>query len=258
MANYNYIYNEGDKMIIEVNNNIIEKLTPAEKSVVNYINNNEDKLSRMSIVDVAEESFTSPATVSRTIKKCGLDGFSELRYKVSSKEEHNYDSKKVNEILGKSLIEVTKTIENISIENVLNIVKIIKKSKRIYILARGLTELVAEEFNLKLQLLEYNTFLIVDPNIMMKICKTIQKEDLVIAFSLRAETKEILESVKSAKNSGAKVVTCCCVRKSILEEYSDVTIVGYKQSRTSIKEFEVTSRLPLYIISRAIIDYLIL
>ena len=49
MANDDYIYNEGDKMIIEVNNSIIEKLTPTEKSVVNYINANEDKLSRMSI-----------------------------------------------------------------------------------------------------------------------------------------------------------------------------------------------------------------
>ena len=245
-------------MIIEVNNSYIEKLTPTEKAVVDYINSNTDKLSRMSIVDVAEESFTSPATVSRTIKKCGFEGFSELRYKISAKEEHNYDTKKVNEILGKSLIEVTKTIENISITNVLNIVKIIKKSKRIYILARGLTELVAQEFNLKMQLLGYNTFLIVDPNIMMNICKTIEKEDLVIAFSLRAETKEILESVKSAKNSGAKVVSCCCISKSILQEYSDITIVGYKQSRTAIKEFEVTSRLPLFIISRAIIDYLII
>ena len=245
-------------MIIDIDNSIIEKLTPAEISVVRYINSNANKLSNMSIVDVAEESFTSPATVSRTIKKCGFEGFSELRYRVSAKEDHNYDSKKVNEILGKSLIEVTKTIENISITNVLNIVQIIKKSKRIYILARGLTELVAQEFNLKMQLLGYNTFLIVDPNIMMNICKTIEKEDLVIAFSLRAETKEILESVKSAKKSKAKVVTCCCARKSSLEEYSDITIVGYKQSRTSIKEFEVTSRLPLYIISRAIIDYLII
>ncbi|KLE15493.1 MurR/RpiR family transcriptional regulator [Clostridium sp. C8] len=245
-------------MIIEVDSDILKKLTPSERSVVDYINSNMNKLSNMSIVDVAEESFTSPATVSRTIKKCGFDGFSELRYKVSAMEGYNKDSKKVNEILGKSLIEVTKTIENISITNVLNVVKIIKESKRIYILARGLTELVAQEFNLKLQLLGYNTFLIVDPNIMMKICKTIDIDDVVIAFSLRSETKEIIESVKSAKNAGAKVVTCCCIRKSILEEYSNVVLIGYKQSKTSIKEFEVTSRLPLYIISRAVIDYLII
>ena len=120
-------------MIIEVNNSIVNKLTPTEKTVVDYINCNVNKLSNMSIVDVAEGSFTSPATVSRTIKKCGFEGFSELRYKISAKEEHNQDSKRINEILGKSLIEVTKTIENISITKVLNIVKIIKDSRRIYI-----------------------------------------------------------------------------------------------------------------------------
>lgn len=93
---------------------------------------------------------------------------------------------------------------------------------------------------------------------MLKICKTIDKENLVITFSLREGTKEIIESAKSAKKAGAKVITCCCVRKGQLEEISDVALIGYKQSRTAIKEFEVTSRLPLYIISRVIIDYLII
>ena len=105
-------------MVIEVSKEVLDKLTSTERSVVNYINLNSNKLANMSIVDVAEESFTSPATVSRTIKKCGFEGFSELRYKISAKEENNIDSRKVNEILGKSLIEVTKTIENISITNV--------------------------------------------------------------------------------------------------------------------------------------------
>ena len=34
----------------------------------------------MSILEVAEQTFSSPATVSRTIKKCGISGFAELRY----------------------------------------------------------------------------------------------------------------------------------------------------------------------------------
>lgn len=245
-------------MIIEANENILDKLTETERTVVDYINLNENNIPNMSIVDVAEKSFTSPATVSRTIKKCGLDGFSELRYKISAKEHYNHDSKKVNEILDKSLIEVTKTIENISIKKVLNIVKIIKETKRIYILARGLTELVAQEFNLKLQLLGYNTFLIVDPNIMKKICKTLNENELVFIFSLKIGSKEIVEAAESAVKTGAKLVTCCCINNSELEKISDITLIGFKQSRTSIKEFEVNSRLPLFIISRAIIDYLII
>lgn len=250
--------NGDEKMVIEVNKSIFDSLTETEKTVVKYINSNESNIPKMSIVDVAEKSFTSPATVSRTIKKCGLEGFSELRYKISAKNDYNHDSKEVNEILGKSLIEVTKTIENISVENVLKTVRLIKEAKRIYILARGLTELVAQEFNLKLELLGYNTFLIVDPNIMRKICKTLDKEELVIVFSLKIGSPEIVESAESAVKTGAKLITCCCVKNSKLENLSDITLIGYKQSRTAIKEFEVTSRLPLFIISRAIIDYLII
>ncbi|MBA5851557.1 MurR/RpiR family transcriptional regulator [Clostridium sp. cel8] len=245
-------------MIIQVDKSILDKLTETEKMVVNYINSNEYNIPNMSIVDVAEKSFTSPATVSRTIKKCGLQGFSELRYKISLREDYDADSGKINEILGKSLIEVRKTIENISVKKVLKTVRLIKESKRIYILARGLTELVAQEFNLKLQLLGYNTFLIVDPNIMRKICKTLNENELVIVFSLKMRSEEIIESAESAVKTGAKLITCCCARGSKLEEISDITLIGYKQSRVSIKEFEVSSRLPLFIISRAIIDYLII
>lgn len=245
-------------MVIKIDDIILKKLTQTERTVVDYINLNESNIPNMSIVDVAEKTFTSPATVSRTIKKCGLDGFSELRYKISAKEDYNHDSKKINEILDKSLIEVTKTIENISVKNVLEVVRLIKESRRTYILARGLTELVAEEFNLKLQLLGYNTFLIVDPNIMKKICRTLNKNELVIIFSLKIGSPELVESAKSAIVTGAKLITCCCINNSELEKISDITLIGYKQAKTSIKEFEVTSRLPLFIISRAIIDYLII
>ena len=69
-------------MIIEITESIAENLTQTEKSIVKYINQNETKLSRMSIVDIAFETFSSPSTVSRAIRKCGINGFNELRYKL--------------------------------------------------------------------------------------------------------------------------------------------------------------------------------
>ena len=74
-------------MIIEINSKIAENLSKTELGVVNYINDNEDKLSELSIVDIAFETFSSPATVSRAIRKCGINGFNELRYKLTAKTE---------------------------------------------------------------------------------------------------------------------------------------------------------------------------
>lgn len=243
-------------MIIDIDSSILENLSKTEREIVKFINKNSDLLSEMSIVDIAFETFSSPATVSRAIRKCGINGFNELRYKLTTNTK-NDDLSNINEIMNKSLIEATSVLEQISLTNVLNIVKTISNSKKIYVLARGLTEYVAKEFCLKLQLLDYNAVEFFDPNIMTSITKSVKKDDLIIIFSLNGQTKELVESAKNARLLGSNIITCCCSDRSPLLEYSTYYILGYKHTHISIKEFEVTSRLPLYIISRIIIDYLV-
>ena len=133
-------------MIIQLNDKIKSKLTSSEEQVIKYINENDNKLVDMSIVDIAEETFTSPATVSRAIKKCGVNGFMELRYNLSKRKEEINSSKDINEIFSKSLIETRQTLENISVNQILEIIELIQKSKKIIVIARGLSELVATEF----------------------------------------------------------------------------------------------------------------
>ncbi|HAE62022.1 MAG TPA: MurR/RpiR family transcriptional regulator [Eubacteriaceae bacterium] len=243
-------------MIIKVDYSILQKLTNTEKQVVNYINKNADKLSNMSIVDVAEETFTSPATVSRTIKKCGIDGFAELRYIISKKDNESSSVGQINEILEKSLREVTNTIEQVSINDVLKAVELIRKSNRIYVTARGLTELAAQEFALKLQLLGFNVFEISDPNIMKNKTKDMKKNELLVIFSLYGNTNELIVSAENAASLGNDVITCCCSEDTPLKELSTIFLKGYKHSSRSIEKYEVTSRIPLNILSRILIDYL--
>ncbi len=245
-------------MIIKLTDKVKSELTNSEEQVVKYINENEKKLVNMSIVDIAEETFTSPATVSRAIKKCGLNGFIELRYTLSKNTKEEDDSKDINEIFSKSLIETRQTIENLSVNGILEVLELIKKSEKIIVLARGLTELVAEEFSLKLQLMDFNVFKITDPNIMKKISKDEKRDQLYIIFTLKGEDEDIIESARNAHKAGAKVVVCCCGIGKELRKYTDHIIMGYKHSNISIKKYEVTSRLPLFIISRVILDYLVM
>ena len=134
-------------MLIKIDQDFHEHLTTTEKHVINFINANPDKVAAMSILEVAEQTFSSPATVSRTIKKCGISGFAELRYLLAQQAETTRkDSIEVNDIFNKSLLEVTNTIDHLSTDTILRAVKEIKEAKRIYLLSRGLTELVAREF----------------------------------------------------------------------------------------------------------------
>lgn len=144
-------------MIIELSPNILENLSKTELEIVNFINDNEERLSELSIVDIAFETYSSPSTVSRAIRKCGINGFNELRYKLTQKVE-NKEIHDLNEIMNKSLIEATSVIEHMSLTNLLNILHTMRdakrKNERILIFARGLSELVAQEFCMKLQVLD--------------------------------------------------------------------------------------------------------
>ena len=245
-------------MIIQLNDKIKSRLTSSEEQVIKYINENDNKLVDMSIVDIAEETFTSPATVSRAIKKCGVNGFMELRYNLSKRKEEINSSKDINEIFSKSLIETRQTLENISVNQILEIIELIQKSKKIIVIARGLSELVATEFSLKRELMDFNVFNISDPNIMKKFSREANKDHLYIAFTLKGEDQDILTTIKNAHLRDANVVACSCGSNKELRKYSDHIILGYKHSNISIKKFEMTSRLPLFVISRVILDYLVM
>lgn len=54
-------------MIIELSPKILENLSKTELEIVNFINDNEERLSELSIVDIAFETYSSPSTVSRAI-----------------------------------------------------------------------------------------------------------------------------------------------------------------------------------------------
>ena len=241
-------------MIIELSPNILENLSKTELEIVNFINDNEERLSELSIVDIAFETYSSPSTVSRAIRKCGINGFNELRYKLTQKVE-NKEIHDLNEIMNKSLIEATSVINLLNILHTMRDAK--RKNERILIFARGLSELVAQEFCMKLQVLDYFAVTNGDPQIMRVMSKNIKKGEVVIILSLNGETKELVESARNAQARGATVITLCCSGSSELIQYSKYVMIGYKHSHIAIRNFEVTSRLPLYIMCRILIDFLV-
>ena len=244
-------------MLIKIDHDFHNTLTETEQKVIGFINMNAEKISSMSISDVAEATYSSPATVSRTIKKCGISGFAELRYLITQKTTVHKDNIAVNEIFNKSLTEVTQTIEQLSIETILAVVREIRQAKRIYLLSRGLTEHVADEFALKLQLQGFNVFANSDPSIMQDITRRMKNQELVIIFSLSGKTPELLTAAENAASLGARIVTITCgAPDTPLARIAHLTAYGFKHSHVSIKNVDATSRLPIYVISRIIIDYL--
>lgn len=82
----------------------------------------------MSIADIAFGIFSSPSIVLRAIRKCGINGFSELRYKLTLLNK-NKELTSINEIMNKSLMEATEVLQRISLTNVLAVVNEIRAAQ---------------------------------------------------------------------------------------------------------------------------------
>lgn len=243
-------------MPIRISENDYLHLSESEKHVIDYINEHEKQLSELSITTIAQKSFTSLATVSRAIRKCGYGGIAELRYSLNKKSEERDDTYVINNILNQSYRECIKTIDNVSIPSILTVTGYIRNAKRILIYSRGLTALVAEEFAHYLLLSGYNAFVMKDAVIMRRTDKLLTKDDVMIIVTVENTTPELAESAAMAKKLGAKVISLVCKAGTNLEKYSDVTIVGHAESVVDNDVARSASRIPLSIICHIITEYL--
>lgn len=246
-------------MIIDLKKEDYQSLSESEKKVVDFLNRNEKNIPDFSITKIAEKTFTSSATVSRTIQKCGFSGINELRYQISrqgeSKEAVNAPYI-VNNILAKSFRECTETIDAIRSTDIYQTIEYLKGANRIFICARGFTALIAEELQMYLQLLGYNAVIVKDVMWMKKFEKIISSEDVLIILSLRNTTPELADVAKISHDCGAKVVTICCKSPTELEKYSDITLIGHSEKIMETSDMIGYSRIPLLVITRTIIEYI--
>ena len=232
-------------------------LTTAEQLAIDYINENENIIAELTITDIARLAYVSPSAVSRAIRKCGVMNMTDMRCKLAAGEvtKKNFV---VNEILDKSYMDCVKTIERIDTAAILKVIELIHSARIIHVLAGGTTRLVAEEFEFQLQSQGYNAYLQCDSGVMKRMEGLVTSEDLVIIFTVRNDTPDLIIGAETVKKQGGTLVVCCCTEGTTLEQFADIMIYGYSQRIYPKRGFDTTSRLGLQVIVRTIVEYLAL
>lgn len=232
-------------------------LTTAEQLAIDYINENENIIAELTITDIARLAYVSPSAVSRAIRKCGVMNMTDMRCKLAAGEvtKKNFV---VNEILDKSYMDCVKTIERIDTAAILKVIELIHSARIIHVLAGGTTRLVAEEFEFQLQSQGYNAYLQCDSGVMKRMEGLVTSEDLVIIFTVRNDTPDLIIGAETVKKQGGTLVVCCCEEGTTLEQFADIMIYGYSQRIYPKRGFDTTSRLGLQVIVRTIVEYLAL
>lgn len=236
------------------------KLTRTEEHLWSFINHNIKDIPLLSITELSEKANVSTATIVRTLKKLGYKGFSSFKYSLTegNSDSSFYDlelaNKKIERAIIKNKEEAERTLNSLDSLVLEDAVQKIFTAKRIIILARGLSEYVAEEMSLKLRVLNKYTETYYDPNIIITKSKEFKSTDLVIFVSLSGKTKELVTALKNCVENEISTIAITANKNTEFAKLAEITLNGYKSPDTNFPEYEVHSRLPLNIISRILVD----
>lgn len=248
-------------MIFDIPFERYDDLSDSERHLLQYIYNNVERISTMSIVTLSEETNVSTATIVRLMKKLGYEGYTSFKYSIKDKmkmsDQHNVMADidtQIKEAIHKNELEVIKTIQMQNIGVIEDAIQKIYDAEKVYVFARGFSEMIGNEMTVKLQLSGKNCEMHNDPNIIRVKSHKLKANDLVIFVSLSGETIELVEACQNFKIKNISTVTLTTRMDSSLAKLSEIIFLGYKGEHSYFPDYEVRSRLPLQVISRILLD----
>ncbi|MGL4343792.1 MAG: MurR/RpiR family transcriptional regulator [Cellulosilyticaceae bacterium] len=209
-----------------------------EKNLIEYILKHSEQVVKMSIHDLAKESFTSAATIIRFCKKLNFEGFKDFKNslmmeltvkdKVNTPQEEITSEDGIEALIDKVIykhmmsIEETKTLIEPMVFD--QCISMMEKAQSIYLFGIGSSFLVAKDLQQKLMRINKPCICFEDLHMQFLQARNISPKDLAIFISYSGETKEIIECAKLLQESGASTVSITRFGGVRLEEMCDYNL----------------------------------
>ncbi|MGL5870685.1 MurR/RpiR family transcriptional regulator [Clostridium chrysemydis] len=229
-------------------------LSKSEQKVADFILENLNRISYISVSEVAMKAEVGEATVLRCCKKLGYNGFQGLKKEII--EILREDNKKVLKEESKDIVYdkmqtmLNHTLNVQSKDVIKRVSKMIVKANNIYIFGLGLSNLSAKAAEIRLSFLGYNAFSFDENHIQLLKANLSKKGDLVIGLSVSGESLETIKNVSIAKKAGAKVIGITNYNPSTLANLSDELILSASKDVVDTGTTLVTLTSQIFIIEQ--------
>ena len=238
-------------------NNIYDNMTDVDKKIANYINENKELITKLSVSELAQNANVSSASIVRFSRKLGYSGFGELKIEIAkdltlNSKDYSYIVKDSDVGINNIVNNITsKTIETITNTTKLNKLDIIEKSieeiinaKNIYVFGVGGSALVALDLQQKLLRINKPTITFLDSHTQLMVSSNLDKEDVAIAISYSGKSKEVIKAIKNAKNNGAKCISITKYGENDLTNMCDINLF-VPNIENKLREGAISSRIAM-------------
>lgn len=193
-------------MRLEERVNKFSSYSNVEYNLIRYIFAHKREVASMQTTDLAQASYTSPASVVRLAKKLGFSGFNELKFFL--KQEVELQASVKSESWDLLLKDVQQTIAMTSEATLLHLNSLIEHARRIFIFGTNWGEHNASELLIR-NFLTVGVYMIAIPSLteLRWISEDITAEDLLIVVSFSGAHTEVMQLTRLIQLKGTEIIS---------------------------------------------------
>ena len=218
--------------IIEIIENSLDSMTGLEREIAHYFLNSTNIQDDLSSLQVTKQLHISQAALTRFAKKCGFKGYREFKFQyqqqttLSEPEVPSLGHDLSRRVLRNYTQLRMQTEEVIDEDKLQRIATLIEDADRVYFFGIGSSGLVARDMKLRFMRLGVVCEALTDQDGFAWTTSILDKNCLVIGFSLSGQTQSIIDSLIDAKNMGAKTVLVTGQPQKVQQDFTEILAVA--------------------------------
>lgn len=206
----------------------------------------------LKLKDIELACHVSGATVVRFCQNLGFNGFTALKYSLTSELQQKWRQFetdlhlcKENPIYYRMVEESCKESERLFTQEKLDcFLELLDTSKEVILIGLGTSYLVAKDFEIRFGRIGLRCRAIDDIMVQKFAIKNAGEDSLVIVFCYSGTTKAIMDNLKLARSKKAKTILWTCETNVQLEKECDLTVYIHSSEPDHLR-ISTTSRIAI-------------
>lgn len=216
-------------------------MTRTGRRLADYIFSNKSVAQYMSITTLAESSGVSEATITRFCRGLGLSGYNDFKLALARADQTTVigDPYNTDEVVTDSdsfdnvcrklyqtdVSALSETLSLMDEDKAAQAATLLSEAHRIYCFGQGGSNVMAMEAWARFSTASSHFIHIEDSHMQAMASSLCTPEDVILFFSYSGSTRDMLDTLRPAKNGGAKIITITHFSNSPVVALSDVVLL---------------------------------
>jgi DNA-binding MurR/RpiR family transcriptional regulator len=215
-----------------------KSMTKSEQKVADYVMNHTEEVVYLTVTDLAEKVSVGETTVLRFCRKLNYKGYQDFKLAVAQSQVASTE-KVAREIADTDPLDVvaakitqqntktlTNTLELFQGEVLQRAIDLLSAARSISFFGIGSSGLTAQDAEHRFMRMGFNVSYSTDSHVMVMKAALVQEGDVVVGISTSGSTKDVVDTMRIAKEKGAKVICITNHGRSPITKYADVILLA--------------------------------